>query len=170
MLTIRSFLLAVELFHLQLTISAFLLTRGVHFRTPNRTNLEKTPIFSGAPMETIQTFPKQLVDLSWPNSIYSKTSQMSFDLFNCCLWHHLHCQDAEHFFAEFSAGKTDHFFGGKISSTTRGSVNGGKLAHFSLDFWPKIRWILSPFPLRKTTFSSQMPLGSQAWSCHFFLS
>ena len=82
----------------------------------------------------------------------------------------LHCQDAEHFFAEFSAGKTDHFFGGKISRTTRGSVNGGKLAHFSLDFWPKIRWILSPFPLRKATFSSQTPLGSQAWSCHFFLS
>ena len=93
--------------------------RGVHFRTPNRLNLEKTPIFSGALMETIQTFPKQLVDLLWPNSICSKTSQMSFDLFNCCLWHHLHCQDVEHFFAELSAGKANHFFGGRISSTAR---------------------------------------------------
>ena len=32
------------------------------------------------------------------------------------------CQGAGRFFAEFSAGKTDHFFGGKRSSTTRGSV------------------------------------------------
>ena len=110
--------------------------RGVHFRTPNRTNLEKTPIFSGAPMETIQTFPKQLEDLSWLNSIYSRTSQMSSDLFNRCLWHHLHCQDAEHFFAEFSTGKTDHFFGGKISSTTRGSVR--------VENWHIFRWIFGP--------------------------
>ena len=46
------------------------MNRGVHFRTPNRTNLEKTPIFSGS-------FPLE---------------------------------------------KTNPFFGGKISSTTGGSV------------------------------------------------
>ena len=34
---------------------------------------------------------------------------MSFDLFNCFLWHHLHCQDAEHFFAEFPARKQTIF-------------------------------------------------------------
>ena len=45
------------------------------------------------------------------------------------------------------------------------------VAHFSLDFSPQIRSLhLSHFPLRKATFSSQMPLGSQAWSCQFLLS
>ena len=42
----------------------------------------------------------QTIGLEIPE-ICSKISQISFDLFNCCLWHHLHCQDAKHFFAEF---------------------------------------------------------------------
>ena len=83
---------------------------------------------------------------------------------------HPHCEDAEHFFREFSAGKTYHFFGEKIRSTTRGNVNGGKLTFFRWSSGTKSAGFYIFFPLLKTTFSSRRPLGSHAWSCPFFLS
>ena len=43
---------------------------------------------------------------------------------------HPHCEDAEHFFREFPLEKRTIFFGEKMRSTTRGSVNGGKLTFF----------------------------------------
>ena len=93
---------------------------------------------------------------------------MNFYLFNCFLSDHPHCEDAEHFFRECSAGKTNHFFGGKIRSTTRGSVNGGKNWHFLQELLAQNPLDFIFFPLLKTTFSSRRPLGSHAWSCQFF--
>ena len=66
---------------------------------------------------------------------------MSFDLYNCFLWHRPHCQDAEHFFAEFSAGKQTIFRWKTIKHDQRkckwwkiGTVVAGFLAQNPLDF------------------------------------
>ena len=86
-------------------------------------------------MQTIQISSKQLEDLWWPNSIRSKPSHVSFDLFNCFLGHHPHSQDAEHFFREFPLEKQTIFSANKCQARPEEVyVNCGKVAFFT-GFW-----------------------------------
>ena len=102
--------------------------RGVQFRTPNRTNFEKTPIDARGPDAEHSNLFQTTCGPMMAKLHLQQPSHTSFNLFNCFLWRHPHCQDAEHFFRDFSAGKNEPIFRWKMPSTTRGSANGGKVA------------------------------------------
>ena len=82
-------------------------TRGTHPRTPKGTNLKKTPTFSGALMQTIQSSSKSF----WT---YDDQTQSTATLFK----RFLTCSTS---LPTHNAGKTYLVFAGKLSSATKGS-------------------------------------------------